>query len=53
VFKGKKMAGHMGNVRITVKNLEVVEVNTERNLLLLKGGVPGAPNGLLTIRKSK
>ena len=53
VFKGKKMAGHMGNTRITVKNLEVVEVDPERNLLLVKGGVPGAPNGLLTIRKTK
>jgi large subunit ribosomal protein L3 len=53
VLKGKKMAGHMGNVRITVKNLEVVEVDLERNLLLLKGGVPGAPNGLLTIRKAR
>ena len=53
VFKGKKMAGHMGNVRITVKNLEVVEVDPERNLLLLKGGVPGAPNGLLMIRKTR
>jgi len=51
VLKGKKMAGHMGNVRVTVKNLEVVEVDTERNLLLLKGGVPGAPNGMLTVRK--
>jgi large subunit ribosomal protein L3 len=46
-----KMAGHMGNVRVTVKNLEVVRVDTERNLILLKGGVPGAPNGLLMIRK--
>ena len=53
VFKGKKMAGQMGNVRITVKNLEVVEVDRERNLLLLKGGVPGAPNGLLMIRKAR
>ena len=52
VLKGKKMAGHMGNVRITIKNLEVVEVDPERNLLLLKGGVPGGPNGLLMIRKS-
>lgn len=51
VYKGMKMAGHMGNVRVTVKNLEVVRVDTERNLLLLKGGVPGAPNGLLMIRK--
>ena len=53
VLKGKKMAGHMGDVRVTVKNLEVVEVDPERNLLLLKGGVPGAPNGLLIIRKAK
>ena len=51
VFKGMKMAGHMGNERVTVKNLEVVRVDPERNLLLLKGGVPGAPNGLLMIRK--
>lgn len=51
VLKGKKMPGHMGNVRVTVKNLEVVEVDLERNLLLLKGGIPGAPNGLIIIRK--
>jgi len=53
VLKGKKMAGHMGNTRITVKRIEVVQVDTERNLLLLKGGLPGAPNGLLLIRKIK
>ena len=53
VFKGKKMAGHMGAVRVTVKNLEVVEVDAERDLLFLKGGVPGAPNGLILIRKAK
>ena len=53
VLKGKKMAGHMGNVRVTVKDLEVVEVVPGRNLLLLKGGVPGAPNGLLIIRKTR
>ncbi len=52
VFKGLKMAGHMGNARITVKNLEVVQVDPERNLLFLKGGVPGAPNGLLLIRRT-
>ncbi|MDE2843343.1 MAG: 50S ribosomal protein L3 [Chloroflexota bacterium] len=52
VFKGLKMAGHMGNARITVKNLEVVQVDPERNLLFLKGGVPGAPNGLLMIRRT-
>ena len=53
VLKGKKMAGHMGNTRVTVKNLEVIQVDLERNLLMLKGGVPGAPNGLLLIRKVK
>ena len=45
------MAGHMGNQRVTVKNLEIVRVDPERNLLLVKGAVPGAPNGLLLIRK--
>ena len=53
VFKGKKMPGHMGNVRVTTKNLEVVEVDPERHILLLKGGVSGAPNSLITIRKTK
>ena len=53
VLKGKKMAGHMGHERVTVKGLEVVEVDPERNFLLLKGGVPGAPNGLLMLRKSR
>ena len=52
VFKGLKMAGHMGNARITVKNLEIVQVDPERNLLFVKGGVPGAPNGLLMIRRT-
>ncbi len=41
VFKGKKMSGHMGNVRRTAQNLEVVRVDSERNLLLIKGAVPG------------
>lgn len=45
VFKGKKMAGHMGNVRRTVQNLEIVRVDSERNLLLIKGAVPGARGG--------
>lgn len=52
VYKGMKMSGHMGNRRITVKNLEVIQVDTERNLLMVKGGVPGAPNGLLIIRRT-
>jgi len=45
VFKGKKMAGHMGNVRRTAQNLEVVRVDQERNLLLVKGAIPGAKGG--------
>ncbi len=50
VFKGKKMAGQMGNVRTTIQGLTVVRVDTERNLLLIKGSVPGAKNGDLVIR---
>ena len=51
VYKGLKMAGHMGNRRITIKGLEIVEVDTERNLLLIKGGIPGATNSLIQIRR--
>ena len=50
VFKGKKMAGHMGNVRRTSQNLEVVRVDLERNLLLVKGAVPGNAGGDVIIR---
>ena len=50
VFKGKKMAGHMGDERVTTQNLEVVKIDTERNLLLIKGAVPGAKNGQVTVR---
>ncbi|HEY5623829.1 MAG TPA: 50S ribosomal protein L3 [Gammaproteobacteria bacterium] len=50
VFKGKKMAGQLGNVRRTVPNLEIVRIDAERNLLLIKGGVPGAPGGHVVIR---
>jgi large subunit ribosomal protein L3 len=50
VFKGKKMAGHMGNVRRTVQNLVVVRVDTERNLLLIKGAVPGHAGGKVVVR---
>jgi len=53
VFKGKKMPGHYGDARITVKGLKVVGVDVERNLLLVRGAVPGARNGLLKIRLSK
>ncbi len=49
VFKGKKMAGHMGNARTTNQNLEVVRVDAERNLLLVKGAVPGAKGGDLIV----
>ena len=44
------MAGQMGNVRRTVPNLEIIRVDAERNLLLIKGGVPGAPGGHVTVR---
>ena len=50
VFKGKKMAGHMGNVRRTAQNLEVVRVDAERNLLLIKGAVPGHSGGRVVVR---
>lgn len=53
VLKGLKMAGHMGNQKVTVRHLEVVKVDPDRNLLLVKGAVPGARNGLLEIRKAK
>ena len=52
VFKGLRMAGHMGDERVTVRKLEVVKADPERNLLLVKGAVPGAKNGLLLIRRS-
>ena len=50
VFKGKKMSGHMGNARSTVQNLEVVRVDAERNLLLIKGAVPGHRGGRVIVR---
>ena len=50
VFKGKKMAGHMGAERVTVQSLEIVRVDAERNLLLVKGAVPGATGGDLIIQ---
>ena len=50
VFKGKKMSGHMGDVRRTTQNLEIVRVDTERNLLLVKGAVPGSKGGDVVIR---
>jgi large subunit ribosomal protein L3 len=52
VFKGTRMAGQMGGERVTVLNLEVVEADPERNLLLLKGAVPGPTGGLVMVRSS-
>ncbi len=52
VFKGKRMSGHLGDVRCTIQNLEVVRVDAERNLLLVKGAVPGAKGGDVIIRPS-
>jgi len=53
VRKGKRMAGHMGNVRVTVQNLRVVKVDPERNLLVVKGAVPGPKKGLLLIKEAR
>jgi large subunit ribosomal protein L3 len=52
VFKGKRMAGHWGDERISIQNLEVVEVRADNNLLLVKGSVPGAERGVLLIRQA-
>jgi large subunit ribosomal protein L3 len=52
VWKGLRMAGHMGNEQVTIRNLEVFQTSPERNLLLVKGAVPGARNGLVLIKKS-
>ncbi len=52
VFKGKGMPGHMGNKQVTVKNLEVVRVDAEKNLLLVKGAVPGPKKALVTIKET-
>ncbi len=52
VFKGKKMAGHLGNVQRTTQNLEVVRVDVERNLLLIKGSVPAVEGGKVVVKPS-
>ena len=52
VFKGKKMAGQYGNEKVTIQNLEVIRVDAERNLLLVKGALPGANGALLFVRDS-
>ena len=53
VFKGMRAAGHMGARRATVKNLKVVRVDAERNLLFLRGAVPGAPHGTIALRRAR
>jgi large subunit ribosomal protein L3 len=53
VIPGLRMAGHHGDARVTVQNLEVMKVDAERNLLFVRGAVPGHPNGLVKIRKSR
>jgi large subunit ribosomal protein L3 len=50
VIKGKKMPGHMGDARRTVQNLEIVKVIAEKNLILIKGSVPGSRGSLVTVR---
>ena len=50
VFKGKKLAGQYGNEQVTIQNLEVVKVDAARNVLLIKGAVPGPVKGIVTIR---
>ena len=52
VFKGKHMPGHMGHVKVTVQNLEVVRVDAEKNLLLIKGAVPGPKKALVTVKET-
>ena len=52
VFKGKKMAGHMGAKQITVQNLEVIRVDAENNLILVKGAVPGPKKALVTVKST-
>ena len=52
VFKNKKLAGHMGSVKVTVQNLEVVKVDAEKNLLLIKGAIPGAKGSVVTVKSA-
>jgi len=53
VWKGKRMAGHMGNQRVTAQNLTVVRVDADRNLLVVKGPVPGPRNGLVVVKEAR
>lgn len=52
VFKNKKLAGHMGSVRVTVQNLEVVRVDAEKNFILVKGAIPGAKGSVVTLKEA-
>lgn len=52
VFKGKKMPGRLGGKRVTIQNLEIIQADAERNLLVIKGAAPGPPNGFLMIKKA-
>jgi large subunit ribosomal protein L3 len=52
VFKGKKMSGQWGNENVTILNLEIVKVDKERNVILVKGAVPGAVKSIVTLRNS-
>ena len=51
MIKGKRLPGRMGGVNLTIKNLEVVGVNSEQNYVLVRGAIPGPPNGLVYIQK--
>jgi len=52
VFKGKKLPGQMGNKQITVQNLEIVKIDSERNLILVKGAVPGVRGSMITVTET-
>ncbi|HIK45615.1 MAG TPA: 50S ribosomal protein L3, partial [Leptolyngbyaceae cyanobacterium M65_K2018_010] len=53
VYPGKRMAGQLGNAQVTIRKLEVVRVDSDRNLLLIKGAIPGKPGGLLSVSPAK
>jgi large subunit ribosomal protein L3 len=52
VFKGQTLAGHMGHERVTIQNLEIVKIDEERNLLLIKGAIPGPRNSYVIIKST-
>ena len=52
VFKGKRMPGHMGSKQVTVQNLEIVKIDAENNLILVKGAVPGPKKSLVTLKET-